>query len=135
MCFFLYFFVFFCAFSYTLLSQRLQNTGFVLLLHPLLHILLQFVFLALWKSIDAEHVGGEGLDACALAVLPTGDEEDTLAVGHSPQIVEQGLFITDESAAQRPSTHGEACWVHHSVAFASQQLLGMGEVGQIGGPW
>ena len=60
MCFFLYFFVFFCAFSYTLLSQRLQKTGFVLLLHPLLHLLLQFVFLALWQSIDAEHVGDEG---------------------------------------------------------------------------
>ena len=51
----------------------------------------------------AEHVGGEGLDSCALAVLPTGDEEDTLAVGHSPQIVEQGLFITDESVEPRPS--------------------------------
>ena len=135
MCFFLYFFVFFCAFSYTLLSRRLQNAGFVLLLHPLLHLLLQFVFLSLWQSIDAEHVGGEGLDACALAVLPTGDEEDTVGTSPEvPEVVEQGQLVAENVVKPRPTARGKLRGVDNRKSFPFEDFFCMSKSGQVGFP-
>ena len=77
----------------------------------------------------------EAMSGYALAVLPTGDEED--AVGTSPEVpevVEQGHLVAENVVKPRPTARGKLRGVDNRKSFPFEDFFCMSKSGQVGFP-